>query len=142
MRLYNHLLPRVVVNLSIAASKIHVSFDGWTTKGGKKGYLGIVAHYVDSKGKLVDVPIALPQLMGAHSGENMAEIVYSTVQKFGVTPRMTSEISKAAAFYGTCSADTKVRRWTTLEFSGGALSPTDVGHCEGWPSKHLSRCIT
>jgi len=27
MRLYNHLLPRVVVNLSIAASKIHVSFD-------------------------------------------------------------------------------------------------------------------
>jgi hypothetical protein len=87
MRLYNHLLPRVVVDLSEASSKIHVSFDGWTTKGGKKGYLGIVAHYVNSHGKLVDLPIALPQLMGAHSGDNMADIVYSTLQKFGVTPR-------------------------------------------------------
>ena len=88
MRLYNHLLPRVVVDLSGAISKIHVSFNGWTTKGGKKGYLGIVAHYVNSKGELVDLPIALPQLMGAHSGENMAEIVHKTLHKFGVTPRM------------------------------------------------------
>ncbi|KAA8615108.1 hypothetical protein PtrSN002B_011378 [Pyrenophora tritici-repentis] len=87
MRLYNHLLPRIVLALSEAASKIHVSFDGWTTKGGKKGYLGIVAHFVNRLGKLIDLPIALPQLMGPHSGENMAEIVYSTLQKFGVTAR-------------------------------------------------------
>jgi hypothetical protein len=87
MRLYNHLQPRVVYELSKALSRIHVSFDGWTTKGGKRGYLGIVAHYVNRDGNLVDLPIALPQLMGAHSGENMAEIVYSTLQKFGVGPR-------------------------------------------------------
>jgi hypothetical protein len=86
MRLYSYLLPHVVLDLSEAVSKIHISFDGWTTKGGKKGYLGIVAHYVNSRGKLVDMPIALPQLMGAHSVENMAEIVHSTLQKFGVTP--------------------------------------------------------
>lgn len=85
MRLYNHLLPRIVLALSEAASKIHVSFDGWTTKGGKKGYLGIVAYFVNRLGKLINLPIALPQLMGPHSGENMAEIVYSTLQKFGVT---------------------------------------------------------
>lgn len=87
LRLYNHLQPRVVYELSKALSRIHVSFDGWTTKGGKRGYLGIVAHYVNHEGNLVDLPIALPQLMGAHSGENMAEIVYSTLQKFGVSPR-------------------------------------------------------
>jgi hypothetical protein len=46
MRLYNHLQPRAVYELSRALSRIHVSFDGWTTKGGKRGYLGIVAHYV------------------------------------------------------------------------------------------------
>jgi hypothetical protein len=66
MRLYSCLLPRVVLDLSEAVSKIHISFDGWTTKGGKKGYLGIVAHNVNGCGKLVDMPIALPQLMGAH----------------------------------------------------------------------------
>lgn len=87
LRLYNHLQPRVIYELSRALSRIHVSLDGRTTKGGKRGYLGIVAHYVNRNGNLVDLPIALPQLMGAHSGENMAEIVYSTLQKFGVGPR-------------------------------------------------------
>jgi hypothetical protein len=60
MRLYDFLLPRVVWELSNALSKIHISFDGWTTKGGKRGYLGIVAYYVDRDGELVDLPIALP----------------------------------------------------------------------------------
>jgi hypothetical protein len=45
-----------------------------------------VAYYVNSKGKLVNVPIALPQLIGAYLGANMAKIVYSTLQKFSVTP--------------------------------------------------------
>jgi hypothetical protein len=85
MRLYDFLLPRVVWGLSNALSKIHISFDGWTTKGGKRGYLGIVAHYVNHNGELVDLPIALPQLMGAHSGNNMATVVQNTLQKFGVS---------------------------------------------------------
>ena len=86
MRLYDYLQPRVVSELSDAISKIHVSFDGWTTKGGKRGYLGIVAYYVNHHGKLVDLPIALPQLIGAHSGNNMADIVHSTLKKFSGGP--------------------------------------------------------
>jgi hypothetical protein len=86
MRLYNHLQPRAVYELSEALSRIQVSFDGWMTKGGKRGYLGIVAHYVNRDGNLVDLPIVLPQLMGAHSGENMTEIIHSTLQKFGIGP--------------------------------------------------------
>lgn len=78
MRLYDHMLPRVVADLSESMSKVHISFDGWTTKGGKRGYLGVVAHYVDSSGELKDLPIALPQLTGAHSGEAMAEVVIAT----------------------------------------------------------------
>jgi hypothetical protein len=89
MRLYNYLLPRVVIELSDAVSKIHVSFNRWATKGGKRSYLGIVAHYVNRDGKLVNLPIALPQLMGAHSSKDIAEIVYSTLQKFGVSPYVT-----------------------------------------------------
>lgn len=86
VRLYDYLKPIVVKELSEAQSKIHVSFDGWTTKGGKRGYLGIVAHYVDSSGVLKDLPIALPQLTGAHTGERMAEVVCTTLQQFGVNP--------------------------------------------------------
>jgi hypothetical protein len=60
MRLYNYLKPLVVKELSQLISKIHLSFNGWTTKGGKKGFLGIVAHYVTATSKLQDLPIALP----------------------------------------------------------------------------------
>ncbi|KAI0568323.1 hypothetical protein Alg130_12190, partial [Pyrenophora tritici-repentis] len=85
IRLYNYLLLKVVASLSESMSKVHISFDGWTTKGGKRGYLGIVAHYVDSSGELRDLPIALPQLTGAYTGEAMAEVVMAIFKQFEIT---------------------------------------------------------
>jgi hypothetical protein len=84
LRLYNYLKLRIVKELSQALSNIHVSFDGWTTKGGKRGYLGIVVHYVNACGNLQDLPIALPQLTGAHSGQKMAEVVLKTLDLFSI----------------------------------------------------------
>jgi hypothetical protein len=84
LRLYNYIKPRVVKDLLHAQSKIHISFDGWTTKGGKRGYLGIIAHYVNSNGSLVDLPIALPQLTGTHSGESIASVVIQTLNHFRI----------------------------------------------------------
>jgi hypothetical protein len=60
LRLYDYLKPRVVKELSQALSKIYVSFNSWTIKGGKRSFLGIVVHYVDSYSNLQDLPIALP----------------------------------------------------------------------------------
>jgi len=60
MRLYDYLLPLVVKELPRLITEIHLSFDRWTTKGGEKGFLGIVAHYVTANGTLRDLTIALP----------------------------------------------------------------------------------
>jgi hypothetical protein len=90
VRLYNYLKPCVVQQLSQALSKIHISFNRWTTKGGKRGFLGVVAHYVNSKAELQDVPIALPQLTSAHSGGMMAEVVIETLQDFGINAQSIS----------------------------------------------------
>lgn len=87
MRLYDYTRPRVVNDLSDALSKIHISFDGWTTKGGKRGFLGIVAHYVNKHGNLIDLPIALPQLAGSHSGKAMAGVILQTLQQFNIDER-------------------------------------------------------
>jgi hypothetical protein len=75
MRLYNYLQPCVAVKLSNALSKIYISFDGWTMQGGKRGFLGVVAHFVSSSGELTDLPIALPQLTGAYTGVRIAKVV-------------------------------------------------------------------
>ena len=72
IRLYDYIKLVVVTELSRSLSKIYISFDGWTTKGGKRGYLGLVAHFVSHAGLLIDLPIALPQLIGAHSSDNIA----------------------------------------------------------------------
>ncbi|OAK96132.1 hypothetical protein IQ06DRAFT_359505 [Phaeosphaeriaceae sp. SRC1lsM3a] len=61
MRLYDYLKPRVIKELSKTLSEIHLSFDGWTTKSGKRGFLEIVLYYVDIQGSSKNMPIVLPQ---------------------------------------------------------------------------------
>ena len=39
MKLFSALQPHVVAAIEAASSNIHISFDGWTTKGGKRGFL-------------------------------------------------------------------------------------------------------
>jgi hypothetical protein len=85
MRLFRSIQPKVVQALSEAASKIHVSFDGWTTKGGKRGFFGVVAHFANASGVIHDLPIALPQLAGSHTGEAIARTIAQTLEVYGIT---------------------------------------------------------
>jgi hypothetical protein len=85
MKLYTFMQPQVVARLRTAASKIHISFDGWTTRGGKRGFFGIVAHFVSASGILEDVAIDLPQLAGAHTGDRIANCVEKTLLEFEIT---------------------------------------------------------
>ncbi|EFQ89716.1 hypothetical protein PTT_13915 [Pyrenophora teres f. teres 0-1] len=85
MRLFRSIRPHVVNALSSAVSKIHVSFDGWTTKGGKRSFFGVVAHFADAAGIIQDLPIDLPELAGAHTGEAIAKAISMTLSAYGVT---------------------------------------------------------
>ena len=85
MRLYDYMKPQVISLLDSAMSQVYISFDGWTTKGSKRGFFGIVAHFVDSRGIVRDVAIDLPQLSGAHSGDRIADCVKKTLQAFRIT---------------------------------------------------------
>jgi hypothetical protein len=78
--------PHVIKVLLTAISKVYISFDGWTTKGGKRGFFGVVAHFSDAAGMIRDLPIDLPQLGGAHTGERIAEIINSTLTTYRITP--------------------------------------------------------
>jgi hypothetical protein len=69
MRLFKLLKPQIVLALSAPVRKIHISFNSWTTKGGKRGFFGIVAHFATAAGAVHDLPISLPQLAGAHTGK-------------------------------------------------------------------------
>jgi hypothetical protein len=68
-----------------ARSLIHITFDNWTSIGGKRALTGICVHHLDEAGVLQDYVLGLPILSGQHSGANIASIVSSTLQTFGIT---------------------------------------------------------
>ncbi|KAG9380356.1 hypothetical protein A1F94_009251 [Pyrenophora tritici-repentis] len=84
MRLFQYMQPQIVCALSEAASKIHISFDGWTTKGGKRGFFGVVAHFANASGVIQDLPIALPHLAGSHTGDAIADTIKKTPQEYSI----------------------------------------------------------
>jgi hypothetical protein len=46
-----------------------------------------VLSRTSSRGQLQDLPSALPQLTGVHSGEKIAEVVSKTLQQFTISSR-------------------------------------------------------
>jgi hypothetical protein len=85
MRLFYAIRPQIINALSSAASKIHISFNGWTTKGGTQGFFGIVAYFATALSKIHDLPIALRQLNGAHTSKAIAIAVVATLRAYGIT---------------------------------------------------------
>ena len=69
-------------------SKIHLTFDMWTSDN-QLALLGIVAHYLDGKKwKNQSRLLALIELEGSHSGENMAAYVSKVVEEYEITDKI------------------------------------------------------
>jgi hypothetical protein len=77
--------PEVVKALSIAVSKVYISFDGWTTKGSKRGYLSVVAHFANASRVIYNLLITLAQLASAHTGEVIAKAISETLEIYSIT---------------------------------------------------------
>jgi hypothetical protein len=60
IRMFYFMQPRVVEALLAAVSKVYISFNSWTTKGGKRGFFSIIAYFADAAGVIRDLPIDLP----------------------------------------------------------------------------------
>jgi len=70
-------------NLHCAKSKIHISSDQWSSPNGH-AFLGIVAHWWDLDDALKSALIALPKLLGVHSGENIAFTTVEVLKQYEI----------------------------------------------------------
>ncbi|KAF7333142.1 Transposase-like protein [Mycena venus] len=68
-----------------------LSLDAWTSSNGY-AFLAIVVHYIGNDGKLEECLIDFRELVGQHSGENMAAAVWKTVEDFGLKGRVISPV--------------------------------------------------
>ncbi|KAF5372594.1 hypothetical protein D9758_005206 [Tetrapyrgos nigripes] len=71
-------------HFSEVESQFVISLDAWTSSNGY-AFMAIIAHYIDNKGKLIELLIDFRELIGEHSGENVADAVWDTLEKFGIT---------------------------------------------------------
>ncbi|KIL55047.1 hypothetical protein M378DRAFT_188692 [Amanita muscaria Koide BX008] len=67
--------------------KVALSLDAWTSSN-QYAFLAIVAHYVTNEGQLEELLVDFRELVGEHSGENMAEAVWETMKQYGLIGRI------------------------------------------------------
>jgi hypothetical protein len=84
---YGRLKIDVKQRLQSALSSIHVTCDLWTS-GNRLGLIGIVSHFVDEDGVLRNLTIALREIEGAHSGENMANILWEVFADYQILTKL------------------------------------------------------
>ena len=65
--------------LTTARSRIHVSFDCWTSPN-TKGLVGVVFHFLDKDLKVQRLLAGMKRVRGAHTGENIAEAIISIIK--------------------------------------------------------------
>jgi hypothetical protein len=81
--LYKQAQGPVTELLATARGRIHVTFDGWTSRN-RLSLLGINVFFIDVDWSHRKLLLGLPSIQGRHSGENLAEEVASVLADFGI----------------------------------------------------------
>jgi hypothetical protein len=74
----------IVGQLMASQSRIHISFDLWTSPHKNMAVLGVVGHFLTPEYTNQAILLSLRRLEGSHSGENIAELVIETLQKYQI----------------------------------------------------------
>ena len=77
--------------LQHSQSCIHLSLDSWTS-GNHLSILGVIGHTIVG-GQLQEYVLALQEIQGRHTGENLAPIVLAILQDYSIRPCLAKIIS-------------------------------------------------
>jgi len=77
----------IKIGFTLAKSKIHISCDLWSSPNGH-AFLGIVGSWWDYDDTLKSALIALPKLMGVHSGQNIAILIVDILIQYGIEEKL------------------------------------------------------
>ena len=73
--------------LAQSKSRIHISFDLWTSSNGY-AICAVCAHFVASNYRNCSVSLAMKRMKGNHSGESIAQIIIATLQLYQITAQL------------------------------------------------------
>jgi hypothetical protein len=87
LRSYETQKQRVKREVQSALSKVHVTTDLWTSPNAL-AILGMIAHYTSESGKLEHSVLALRELDGKHSGQNIAGSIMKVINDYGIASKV------------------------------------------------------
>lgn len=96
MAVFEKRKERVREELAKAKSKIHISFDLWSSNNSLAIH-GIIAHYLDESLIAKSLLIALRELKGEHSGANQAVLLAKVIRDFKIEDQIGYFISDNVA---------------------------------------------
>ena len=73
--------------LQQSPSKIHLSFDLWTSPN-SLALCGVIAHFLTTDLKSKSLLIGLKRVRGCHSGENIAESILQIIKEYQFAPKL------------------------------------------------------
>ena len=87
MSLYQEGQRRICLVLQDALSSIHISCDGCIAPN-SLGIFGIVGHFTDEEGTLQALLLALVEIKGVHSGEQLATHMLTVLDEYHIRDRL------------------------------------------------------
>ena len=99
---YQKSMETVRTALAGARSRINISFDLWTSPGRCPSLLGVVAHYLDAQWKPITVLLALPKMVGDHTGVSIAKQIHRILDFFSIAPNFGHAIADNASENTAC----------------------------------------
>jgi hypothetical protein len=82
--------------IALTKSKIHISFDLWTSPN-IHAIIAVVAHFLSPELQLRHVLLAVREIEGSHSGENMAESLLTVITDYEISTRIGVFVSDNAS---------------------------------------------
>lgn len=86
-RQFDFRKQQVKEHLQRAVSCIHITTDLWTS-GNNLALLGAIAHFINPRGDLEEVLIALKEVNGPHTGENLSRYILEALDGFNITTQL------------------------------------------------------
>jgi hypothetical protein len=85
---YFEIAKNTVINvLSSAMSRIHLTWDLWTSPN-FKAMIAITVHWTNKNWEVRSTLIAIREIEGDHDGENISEIVHAVLKEFRIVDRI------------------------------------------------------
>jgi len=112
-KVYNTQAQVIRAELRNAISKIHITYDLWTSPN-RHAILATSAHFIDADGRQQQRLLAMRQQNGAHSGVNIALTMINVLEGWEINDRLGTLVSDNATNNDTCGQELFTRLYPTF----------------------------